>query len=217
MPNKIYNADQKNYVLKLFLAARKSYMVGLSNQSRRTLPSPQKSNTRRIALFSVLVAVCVSLQVVKPFPFVEFTSILAFSTGIVFGSLFGASLGAIVMFVNAFLSPWGLAGLNMPFQMLGMSIIGAVGGFYKIDNGYNVQFFAETAVLGAFLTFIYYLITNVGFAFYTALSGIPILEAVVLMQATGAVFTLIYVVSNTFLFGVGTVPLVNAMRKLLGR
>jgi hypothetical protein len=157
--------------------------------------------------------------VVKPFPFVEFTSLLAFSTGIVFGSFFGASLGAIVMFVNAFLSPWGLAGLNMPFQMVGMSIIGAVGGFYKMENYSYARFFAESAVLGAFLTLIYYLITNLGFALYTALflSRISVLEALALVQVTGAVYTLIYIVSNTFLFGAGAVPLVNAMRKLLGR
>jgi len=100
-----------------------------------------------------------------------------------------------------------------------MSIIGAVGGFYKMENYSHARFFAESAVLGAFLTLIYYLITNLGFAFYTALflSRISILEALALVQVTGAVYTLIYIVSNTFLFGAGAVPLVNAMRKLLGR
>jgi len=184
------------------------------------LPPPnEKSNTHRIALISVLVTVCTVLQVL-PRPWgLEFTSFLTFSTGVVFGSVLGASLGAIVMFVNAFLSPWGLASVNMPFQMLGMGIIGTVGGLYNMENDDKARFYAETAVLGAFLTFIYYLITNLGFAVYVVLppSRIPILEAFVAAQLSGAVFTLIYIVSNAFLFGVGTVPLVNAVRKLLGR
>lgn len=152
-------------------------------------------------------------------PGLEFTSLLTFSTGVIFGSVLGASLGAFVMFVNAFLSPWGLAGLNMPFQMLGMSIIGTVGGLYKMENDGKARFHAETAVLGAFLTFVYYSITNLGFAVYLALppSSITLLEALVLVQVWGAIFTLLYTVSNTLLFGIGAVPIVNTMRKLLGR
>jgi len=167
----------------------------------------------------MLVAVTTSLQVLPRPLGLEFTSLLTFSTGVVFGSIVGAPLGVVVMLVNAFLSPWGQAGLNMPFQMLGMGIIGAVGGFYKMENDGKARFFVETAILGAFLTFTYYLIVNAGFAVFVVLflSRIPILEALVGAQVSGAVFTLLYTVSNTFLFGVGAVPLVNAMQKLLGR
>ena len=107
----------------------------------------------------------------------------------------------------------------MPFQMLGMGIIGAVGGFYKMENDVKARFFIETAILGAFLTFVYYLIVNVGFAIFISLfvSKIPIMESLVLAQVTGAVFTVSYTILNIFLFGFGAVPLVNAMRKLLGR
>jgi hypothetical protein len=161
---------------------------------------------------------CTAIQVLRPFPFVEFTSLLTFTIGVVFGSFFGASFGVSVMFINAFLSPWGLAGLNMPFQMLGMSIIGIVGGFYKIEDSWNASFFGETAVLGAFLTFVYYFITNIGFAVYAAFSSpISLMEALALVQVTGIIYTLIYILSNTILFGVGTVPLVAAMRKVLWR
>ena len=159
------------------------------------------------------------MQVLPRPPGLEFTSLITFITGVVFGSIFGASLGFFVMFVNAFLSPWGFAGFARPFQLLGMSIIGAVGGLFKIDKDGNTRFYAEAAILGAFLTFIYYLITNIGYAIYLALflSRISILEALVVAQVTGIVFTITYVVTNTFIFGVGTVPLVNAMRKILGR
>lgn len=179
----------------------------------------KKLRTRQIALFSVLVAVSIALQVTKSFPFVEFTSLMVFSTGVVFGSQLGAFLGGLVMFVNGFLSPWGLAGVNIPFQMLGMGIMGAVGGLYRMESSNShIGFYAETAVLGAFLTLVYYLIANTGYAFQLAfiLSQIPLLEALVLVQITGAVFTLLYIVSNTFLFGIGAVPLVKTMQKLLG-
>ena len=91
--------------------------------------------------------------------------------------------------------------------------------FIKLTKGGNARFYAETAILGAFLTFIYYLITNMGYAIYFSffLSRISILEALVLVQVTGVVFTIIYIVANTFIFGVGAVPLVNAMRKILWR
>lgn len=180
------------------------------------------SSTRRIALFSTFVAVTAVLQVMpKPWGFgLEFTSFLTFSIGVVFGSLFGASLGAFVMFVNGFLSPWGLAGLNIPFQMLGMSVIGAVGGFYKIENTGKARFYGESAVLGAFLTFIYYIFfTNLGFALQTSLffTKASLLETFVVVQVEGAVFTAFYVISNTVLFGAGVVPLVSAMKKILRR
>jgi len=123
------------------------------------------------------------------------------------------------MLVNAFLSPYGLAGLNAPFQMLGMSLVGAAGGFYKISRGGNARFYAETAILGAFLTFIYYAIVDVGYGIYYALflSRLSLLEAVVLAQVTGIVFTAIYVVTNTIIFGIGAVPLVSAIQRILGR
>lgn len=179
------------------------------------------SNTRRIALFSTFVAVTTALQLARPWGWlVEFTTFLTFSTGVVFGSLFGASLGAFVMFVNAFLSPFGLAGLNMPFQMLGMSVIGASGGFYKMEeNNGKTQFFVESAVLGALLTFFYYtFFTNLGFALQMSLfSQASFLQAFVLVQVEGAIVTAIYVISNTALFGAGVVPLVSAMKRVLGR
>ncbi len=176
-------------------------------------------STRKIALISLLFAVSTALQVMPRPPGIEFTSLMIFTTGVVFGSVFGASLGLFVMFVNSFLSPWGFASLNMPFQMLGMSIIGAVGGLYKIDQRGNARFYVEAAILGGLLTFIYQIILNAGYAIYVALflSKISVLEALVLVQVTGVLFTVTYIVTNTIIFGVGAVPLVSAIRKVLWR
>jgi predicted secreted protein len=87
-----------------------------------------------------------------------------------------------------------------------------------MKNNTEPRFYVETAILGAFLTLVYYLITNAGFAFQLAfvLGQIPLSEALILTQIWGAVFTVLYTVSNTFLFGIGAVPLVKTMQKLLG-
>jgi len=166
-----------------------------------------------------MAALCTVFQVLPRPPGLEFTSLLTFSAGVVFGSVFGISLATIVMLVNAVLSPFGFANLNLPFQIVGMSLIGAVGGFYKMEHDGTARFLAETAILGAFLTLIYYLVTNVGFALYLVLfiSHISLVEAVAIAQVSGAYFTVTYVITNTLLFGVGTVPIVSAMRKILRR
>lgn len=171
-----------------------------------------------------MAALCTALQILPRPTGLEFTSILTFTAGVVFGSVFGVSLASVVMLVNGFLSPFGFASINLPFQILGMGLIGAVGGFYKMEKDGTARFVLETAIIGAFLTFIYYLITNAAFALYLALSPsqpgqaqVPFIEALTIVQVTGVPFTSAYVVTNAFLFGVGTVPIVNSMRKILRR
>jgi predicted membrane protein len=183
------------------------------------LEPPKTTNTRRIALFSVMAALCIVIQILPRPPGLEFTSLLTFIAGVVFGPIFGVSLATIVMMVNAFLSPYGFASLNLPFQIVGMSLIGAIGGFYKMEDDGTARFVAETAVLGAFLTIIYHLITNVGFALYLVLflSSVSFVEALAIAQVSGVFFTIVYVATNTLLFGVGTVPIVSSMRKILRR
>jgi hypothetical protein len=216
MPNKLHKTSQKKHDVNIL-----ENLIWLDNPSitRPRLLPKRKPNTRQIALFSVLVAVCSAIQAL-PRPFVEFTSLLTFSTGVVFGGVFGASLGAFVMLLNCFISPFGFGGTNTPFQMLGMGIIGIVGGFFKIAKEGKAGFYAEAAILGAFLTLVYQLILNVGYAvFYLTppLGRFSLLEAIVAAEISGAVVTSIYTLSNTILFGFGILPLVHAMTKILGR
>jgi len=151
-------------------------------------------------------------------PNVEFTSLIIFLVGAIFGISLGATLGVLVMFINGFLSPWGFAGLMLPFQVTGMVIVGVGGGLYKRTRGgcYDVESCIETAVLGAFLTLVYDIITNFGIAVSYMLLGIPILPAFISAIISGALFSVIHVVSNAFVFGVAFFPLTNALQKLLG-
>jgi uncharacterized membrane protein len=174
------------------------------------LGSERILETRQIAVLSVLSALCIGVQLTPRPPNVEFTSLFCFLTGFLFGSPFGILLGALTMFINGFLSPWGLAGLNMPFQMAGMAIIGFAGGVYRKtlqSERFSVIHFVELPVMAAFLTLLYNLITNFGFA---VIAGIDLIFALVM----GVWFTVIHVVWNTFLFTAAFIPMVEAIRKV---
>lgn len=171
-------------------------------------------HTIKLALISILTAVCLGIQLLPRPMNLEFTSLISFVTGMVFGCLFGAGLGTLVMFVNGFLSSYGPAGVLLPFQIVGMIIIGIVGGLYgKMASGkLSRGNFWEIVVLGAFLTFIYDVVTNVGTAVSLA-SSMPFHQALLAVLVTGAIPSIMHVAWNCVLFGAVTVPLVNAMQK----
>ncbi|MCJ7718506.1 hypothetical protein MUO69_01075 [Candidatus Bathyarchaeota archaeon] len=122
------------------------------------------------------------------------------------------------MLINGFFSPWGFAGLMLPFQAAGMVMVGVGGGFYRRTRGgsYDAGSCVETAVLGAFLTLAYDIVTNFGVAVSYMLMGVPILLAFISAIVSGALFSVIHVVSNTAVFGMIFVPLANTLQKLLG-
>lgn len=170
-------------------------------------------NAKVLAFVSVLVAVCLAIQLAPRPPNVEFTSFFTFAVGFMFGSLIGVSFGSLIMFVNGFFSPWGFAGLNMPFQMVGMSLIGLAGGVYrKYAQSYSTSaFFVEASILGAILTVVYDLITNLGVALSYMVIGMDPTLAITAAIAYGAPFSLIHIFSNNFVFGVAFSPLVRAL------
>ena len=165
--------------------------------------------TRQLALFCALAAASVGIQLAPRPPNIESTSLITFFVGVVFGCPAGGLFGTLVMFVNGFLSPWGFAGLIMPFQMVGMSLIGVAGGIFRRYGvaGSATRMVFEATILGSFLTLIYDIITNVGVAM---ISNVPIVLAFI----TGVVFSLIHIVSNTLLFGLAFAPLIKAFKAL---
>jgi len=175
-------------------------------------------SVRHLVLFSVLAALCIGIQLTPRPPNVEFTSLIVFVAGAVFGVSFGAGLGALVMLINGFASPFGVAGIILPFQLIGMAVVGVGGGLYgRSRHGcYDVQSCTEAAILGAFLTLVYDLITNFGFAVTYMLVGEPVFLALVSAIVSGAVFSVVHVVSNTVFFGAAFLPVTSALQKLLG-
>jgi hypothetical protein len=177
-------------------------------------------NARQISILSVLTAVTLGIQLApRPIPNVETTSLFTFLVGVLYGCIIGGFFGGFTMFVNGFLSSWGPAGLNMPFQMVGMAAIGIAGGIYRRSmsklNPFRVR--GEVAVLGAFLTVLYDIVTNIGVAVgYSVLGGVPLSIALISALSAGVFFSLIHVVSNTVLFASGFVPLLRALQNVPG-
>ncbi len=178
----------------------------------------EQLNTRRLALLTILSALCIGIQLSPRPPNVEFTSLLIFLAGALFDVRVGGILGAAVMLVNGFLSPWGFAGLMLPFQIIGMSIVGVVGGVYGHTkrNVYTPSSCGETAALGAFLTLVYDVITNFGVAVSYMILGMPALPAFIGAIVSGAPFSLIHVVSNFFVFMAAFFPLTRALQQFFG-
>lgn len=177
------------------------------------------SNTRKLALFGILAALCLAIQLTPRPPNVEFTSFITFTVGLICGVLDGAFFGCFIMFVNGFVSPYGFAGLNMPFQMFGMAIAGIVGGVYRrlmperIDSA---RFCTETAIVGAVIALIFDLITNVGVGFQLVLSGMNFALAMLTAIAYGVFFSIIHVLSNTAVFGILSLPSMKTLNDLIG-
>jgi hypothetical protein len=134
------------------------------------------------------------------------------------GPFVGILFGSFVMFVNGFFSPWGFAGPNMPFQIVGMALVGLVGGLYRKysqSNSSLARFYFEVAVLGAFLTVVYDLITNFGVALWYMIGGLPPFLAVITALAYGTPFSLIHVFSNVAVFGIAFLPLIKALNNVV--
>ncbi|MEM1563888.1 MAG: hypothetical protein QW161_04375 [Candidatus Bathyarchaeia archaeon] len=174
--------------------------------------------TTRVALISVLTALCLAIQLYPRPPNVEFTSLLTFIVGVIYGSFTGVLFGGFIMFVNGFLSPWGFAGLNMPFQMVGMGIVGLSGGFYGRfwDRKLSLRSLFEAAVMGASLTLVYDFVTNFGVAVIYSLAGTPIHLALISALISGVPFSLIHIISNVFVFGFLFAPISCGILQFVG-
>lgn len=175
-------------------------------------------STQRLALLIILSALCMGIQLTPRPPNIEFTSLLVFFVGVFFGIAIGSTLGAIVMFINGFFSPWGFAGLMLPFQIVGIVIVGIAGGLYgRTKKGkYTLSSCLEAATLGAFLTLVYDVITNFGVAIGYILFGMPIFPAFIGAIIFGAPFSLIHVVSNFLVFLVAFFPIIKTLQQFFG-
>lgn len=162
-----------------------------------------------------MTAAAVGIQLCPRLPNVEFTSFVTFVVGVLSGSVAGVMSGVAVMAINGFWSPWGVAGINLPFQAFGMALAGLVGGVYgrHMPNLGLKRFCMETSVLGASIALLFDLITNVGFALYCMASGTPAAAAVVVAFVNGIIFTTVHVASNTLIFGLFFIPLIKASSK----
>ncbi|MCD6445448.1 ECF transporter S component [Candidatus Bathyarchaeota archaeon] len=176
------------------------------------------SKIRKLALLTVLTSLCLAIQLTPRPPNAEFTSLFTFIVGIIYGILNGALFGCFIMFVNCFFSPYSFAGLNAPFQMIGMAIAGILGGIYRnylSKNIYQKRFCLETAILGGLIAIIFDLITNCGWGVSFILSGMNPTLAFFTALASGTPLAIIHTLSNIIVFGVLTAPLVKILDNMI--
>ena len=172
-------------------------------------------NTRRLAFIIIMAAVCLAIQIAPRPPNVEFTSFFSFIVGLAEGAVVGAFFGSFVMLINGFASPYGFGGLNIPFQMVGMIVAGGLGGAYRKftpNMNLSARFSMETAVLGALIALVYDLITNFGYSMQLVLTGESLSLAFFTAVAIGAFYSLLHIVSNSVVFGVLFLPVMNALK-----
>lgn len=146
---------------------------------------------------------------------VKLMDFIVFVGGFCFGPLVGVLIGAISWAVYGTLNPQGFVLPIWLATMFSETIYGIMGGFLRKVLGNNLKgerlrasvFFAS---IGALLTLLYDVITNVVF-------GLTVGWNVIFAVVVGFVpFGLLHEVSNICFFGFGSVPVISAISKVLG-
>jgi hypothetical protein len=146
---------------------------------------------------------------------VKLMDFIVFVGGFCFGPLVGVLIGAISWAVYGTLNPQGIVLPIWLATMFSETIYGIMGGFLRKVLGSNLKgerwrasvFFAS---IGALLTLLYDVITNVVF-------GLTVGWNVIFAVVVGFVpFGLLHEVSNICFFGFGSVPVISAISKVLG-
>lgn len=175
-------------------------------------------NSRKMALIAVLASLAIATNYLMVSLYnVKFMDMIVFVGGFCFGPVAGALIGSLTWAVYGTLNP---IGFSLPVWIATMSsetIYGVMGGMMrKVLSGqdrslegsrFNLCIFF--GILGAFLTVAYDMITNIAWGY---VSGLNVLIAVL----SGIPFGLVHEASNAVFFGVGCVPAINALFKVIG-
>jgi LytS/YehU family sensor histidine kinase len=146
---------------------------------------------------------------------VKLMDFLVFIGGFCFGPIVGVLVGLISWAVYGTLNPQGFVLPVLLATMFSETIYGIAGGLlrkgftdFKKEKTWKASAFF--AVLGALLTLVYDVITNVVF-------GLTAGWSVVFAVIVGFVpFGLVHEISNLVFFGVGSVPVISAIDKVVG-
>jgi len=184
-------------------------MDGLSNQVL-------SMKTFKIAIITTLVALSIATNyVLIGVHNVKLMDFMVFVGGFCFGSIVGASIGVLSWLIYGTLNPYGFVPQVWLATMLAESIYGIVGGVLGKSlastnhKKQQLKLSVFFATMGFIPTVVYDLITNVA---YASSFNVPILAAVFV----GAPFTVLHEVANAVIFGVCSIPMITALRKLCG-
>jgi hypothetical protein len=161
----------------------------------------------------VAVAVVVG-YLLAPVPNVELVTATCFAAGYCLGALAGVVVGAVAEFLFAGLHPMGSSiGLLVVGQMLGMALAGFVGGRVSLFLT-NLQSLTSRRILlllGALLTLIFDLLTNLAFPLQAGFSFSQ--TRAVLLAGIG--FAAIHIVSNSLVFSLVLPSLLSRLKKMV--
>ncbi len=177
-------------------------------------------NSTRIAIITILVALSIGTNYAMISLFnVKLMDLIVFIGGFCFGPLVGALIGITSWAVYGTLNPMGFSLPIWLSTMFSEPIYGIAGAFLRKSLNSNefhefkkerVNACVFLGILGMFLTFIYDVITNIVFGY---VSGWNILFAVIVGFVP---FGLVHMISNAFFFGLGCIPAINAILKIIG-
>ncbi|MGB8779970.1 MAG: ECF transporter S component [Candidatus Bathyarchaeia archaeon] len=172
-------------------------------------------NTVKIAIIAVFCAISIgtdyamfSLWNIKLMDFIVFVG------GFCFGPVVGVLIGVISWTVYGTLNPQGFVLPVLLATMFSETIYGIAGGLLRKGltglKGETWKASVFFASVGALLTLIYDVITNVVF-------GLTAGWNVVFAVVVGFIpFGLLHEISNLVFFGVGSVPVISAINKVVG-
>jgi hypothetical protein len=153
-----------------------------------------------VSLIAILSATAISIAFVRSWaPNIEATSLITFTSGYVLGTRIGGLIGAFTEGVSSLFNPLGPAPMPIFVGQVGcMMLIGAVGGVIgRFSDRTETNSLNKSLMMGAaglYLTIIYDLVTNLGFALSFGTSYEIALIA-------GLAFMIIHVSTNTLFFG----------------
>jgi len=177
-------------------------------------------NSQKLAMITILIALSIGTNYAMiSFYNVKFMDLIVFVGGFCFGSFAGSLMGIISWALYGMLNPLGFSLEIWLSTMFLEPIYGIAGAMVRKKLGASElsESKSERAIthvffgfLGMFLTFAYDFATNIVFGYVYNLN---ILVAVIFGFVP---FGLVHMISNAFFFGMGGVPAINAIWKVIG-
>ncbi len=175
---------------------------------------------KKLAAITMLTAISIGTNyAMAPFFNVKLMDLIVFIGGFCFGPIAGMFVGVVSWAVYGSFNPLGFSLPIWLSTMLAETIYGVAGGLAgKTMNsrkemscksqGFSVYVFF--AAIGMLLTFAYDVITNIVFGY---VSGWSIVFAIVIGFVP---FGLVHVISNAAFFGLGCIPGIKVITKIIG-
>ena len=177
-------------------------------------------NSRKVATIIVLSALSIGTNYAMLALFnVKFMDLIVFVGGFCFGPLVGGLIGILSWAVYGTLNPLGFSLPIWLATMFSEAIYGVGGGLVKKLLGSNgsieltnnrVYICVFFGALGMVLTFCYDFITNIVFGY---VNNINLVLAVIIGFVP---FGLVHTLSNAFFFGLGGLPAINTILRVVG-